>query len=174
MGKAIVLDTSALIMGYETAEVEAEHYTVPSVREEIHRDDIRKLRLDSAINSGRITVRSPDPKYRGETQRVIGEMGESDALSEADAELLALGAQLKGEGWETTVVSDDYSVQNVASELGLGFKGLATQGIKRQFKWETYCPGCRRTFEEPQEDGVCPICGTDLKRRPSRKRPLRS
>jgi UPF0271 protein len=174
MGKAIVLDTSALIMGYETAEVEAEHYTVPSVRDEIHRDDIRKLRLDSAINSGRITVRSPDPKYRGETQRVIGEMGESDALSEADAELLALGAQLKGEGWETTVVSDDYSVQNVASELGLGFKGLATQGIKRQFKWETYCPGCRRTFEEPQEDGVCPICGTDLKRRPSRKRPLRT
>jgi UPF0271 protein len=174
MGKAIVLDTSALIMGYETAEVEAEHYTVPSVREEIHRDDIRKLRLDSAINSGRITVRSPDPKYRGETQRVIGEMGESDALSEADAELLALGAQLKGEGWETTVVSDDYSVQNVASELGLGFKGLATQGIKRQFRWETYCPGCRRTFEEPQEDGVCPICGTDLKRRPSRKRPLRT
>jgi len=174
MGKAIVLDTSALIMGYETAEVEAEHYTVPSVREEIHRDDIRKLRLDSAINSGHITVRSPDPKYRGETQRVIGEMGEADALSEADAELLALGAQLKGEGWETTVVSDDYSVQNVASELGLGFKGLATQGIKRQFRWETYCPGCRRTFEEPQEDGVCPICGTDLKRRPSRKRPLRT
>ena len=174
MGKAIVLDTSALIMGYETAEVEAEHYTVPSVREEIHRDDIRKLRLDSAINSGHIIVRSPDPKYRGETQRVIGEMGEADALSEADAELLALGAQLKGEGWETTVVSDDYSVQNVASELGLGFKGLATQGIKRQFRWETYCPGCRRTFEEPQEDGVCPICGTDLKRRPSRKRPLRT
>jgi UPF0271 protein len=174
MGKAIVLDTSALIMGYEAAEVEAEHYTVPSVREEIQRDDIRKLRLDSAINSGRITVKSPDTKYRDEAQRIIGEMGEADALSEADAELLALGAQLKGEGWETTVVSDDYSVQNVASELGLGFKGLATQGIKRQFKWETYCPGCRRTFEKPQEDGVCPICGTDLKRRPSRKRPLRT
>jgi UPF0271 protein len=174
MGKAIVLDTSALIMGYEAAEVEAEHYTVPSVREEIQRDDIRKLRLDSAINSGRITVKSPDTKYRDEAQRIIGEMGEADALSEADAELLALGAQLKGEGWETTVVSDDYSVQNVASELGLGFRGLATQGIKRQFKWETYCPGCRRTFEKPQEDGVCPICGTDLKRRPSRKRPLRT
>ena len=174
MGKAIVLDTSALIMGYETAEVEAEHYTVPSVRMEIQRDDIRKLRLDSAIDAGRITVKSPDPKYRAEAERIIGELGETDALSEADAELLALGAQLKGEGWETTVVSDDYSVQNVASELGLGFKGLATQGIKRQFKWETYCPGCRRTFDEPQEDGVCPICGTELKRRPSRKRPLRS
>jgi len=174
MGKAIVLDTSALIMGYEAAEVEAEHYTVPSVRGEIQRDDIRKLRLDSAIDAGRITVKSPDLKYRAEAERIIGELGEADALSEADAELLALGAQLKGEGWETTVVSDDYSVQNVASELGLGFKGLATQGIKRQFKWETYCPGCRRTFEEPQEDGVCPICGTELKRRPSRKRPLRS
>lgn len=174
MVKAIVLDTSALIMGYEAAEVEAEHYTVPSVREEIQRDDIRKLRLDSAIDSGRITVKSPDPRYRADVERVIGELGEADALSEADAELLALGAQLKGEGWETTVISDDYSVQNVASELGLGFKGLATQGIKRQFRWVTYCPGCRKTFERPQDEGVCPICGTQLKRRPSRKRPLRT
>jgi UPF0271 protein len=174
MGKAIVLDTSALIMGYEVAEVEAEHYTVQSVREEIQRDDIRKLRLDSAIDSGRITVRTPDTRYRAEVNLIIGEMGEADALSKADAELLALGAQLKGEGWETILISDDYSVQNVASELGLGFKGLATQGIKRQFKWVVYCPGCRRTFEEPQEDGVCPICGTDLKRRPSRKSPLRT
>ena len=174
MGKAIVLDTSALIMGYEAAEVEAEHYTVPSVREEMKRNDIRKLRLDSAIDAGRITVRSPDPKFRAEVERIIKELGESDALSEADAELLALGAQLKGEEWETTVISDDYSVQNVASELGLGFRGLATQGIKRQFKWVTYCPGCRKTFDEPQDEGVCPICGTGLKRRPSRKRPLRT
>ena len=174
MGKAIVLDTSALIMGYEAAEVEAKHYTVPSVRGEIQRDDIRKLRLDSAIDSGRITVKSPDIRYRAEVKRIIREMGEADALSKADAELLALGAQLKGEGWETTVVSDDYSVQNVASELGLGFKGLATQGIKRQFKWVIYCPGCRKIFEEPQDEGVCPICGTMLKRRPSRKRPLRA
>jgi UPF0271 protein len=173
MGKAIVLDTSALLMGYEAAEVDAEHYTVPSVREEMQRDDIRKLRLDSAIDAGRITVVSPDPKYRAEVERIIEELGEAKALSEADAELLALGAQLKGEGWETTVVSDDYSVQNVASELGLSFKGLATQGIKRQFKWETYCPGCRKTFEKPQDEGICPICGTQLKRRPSRKRPLR-
>jgi len=174
MGKAIILDTSALIMGYEAAEVEAEHYTVPSVREEMQRDDIRKLRLDSAIDAGRITVTSPDPKYRAETEQIIREMGEADALSEADVELLALGAQLKGEGWETTLISDDYSVQNVASELGLGFKGLATQGIKRQFKWVTYCPGCRRTFEEPQDEGTCLICGTRLKRRPSRKTPLRT
>ena len=174
MGKAIVLDTSALIMGYEAAEVEAEHYTVPSVRGEIQRDDIRKLRLDSAIDAGRITVKTPDPKYRADVERTIGEMGEAAALSKADTELLALGAQLKGEGWETTVVSDDYSVQNVASRLGLGFKGLATQGIKRQFKWETYCPGCRKTFDEPQEEGICPICGTELKRRPSRKSPLRT
>lgn len=174
MGKAIVLDTSALLMGYEATEVEAEHYTVPSVREEMKRDDIRKLRLDSAIDTGRITVKSPDPKYRAEVERIIGEMGETEALSEADAELLALGAQLKGEGWETIIISDDYSVQNMASKLGLGFKGLATQGIKRQFKWVIYCPGCRKTFEEPQEDRVCPICGTELKRRPSRKRPLRS
>ena len=174
MGKAILLDTSALLMGYETSEVEAQHFTVPSVREEMRRDDIRKLRMDSAIEAGRITVKSPDPKFRTEAERVIGEMGEANALSEADAELLALGAQLKEEGWETTVVSDDYSVQNVSSKLGLGFKGLATQGIKRQFKWETYCPGCRRTFEEPQDEGACPICGTKLKRRPSRKSPLRT
>jgi len=173
MGKAIVLDTSALVMGYEAAEVDAEHYTVPSVVDEMQRDDIRRLRLESAIEAGSITVRSPQPKYRAEVTRVIGEMGETEALSEADAELLSLGAQLKEEGWDTTLISDDYSVQNVASELGLGFKGLATRGIRRQFRWVIYCPGCRRTFEEPQEGEVCPVCGTKLKRRPSGKRELR-
>ena len=174
MRKAILLDTSALLMGYEASEVDARHFTVPSVRNEMRRDDLRKLRFNNAVESGRITLRSPDLKYRTDTDCVIAEMGEAGALSRADAELLALGAQLRGEGWETTVVSDDYSVQNVASELGLGFKGLATPGIKRQFRWETYCPGCRKTFEGPQEEGVCPVCGTGLKRRPVRKRSLRT
>jgi UPF0271 protein len=89
-----------------------------------------------------------------------------------DALLLSLGLQLKSEGLKPVIVTDDYSIQNVSDRLGIGFRALTTHGIKRQFEWTIYCPGCRRTFPAPQPDGVCPVCGTELKRRPGRKRSL--
>jgi rRNA maturation endonuclease Nob1 len=57
--------------------------------------------------------------------------------------------------------------------MSLGFQSLSTRGIQRRFEWTIYCPGCRRVFEEPQRGGVCPICGTQLKRKPGRKQSLR-
>jgi UPF0271 protein len=99
-------------------------------------------------------------------------MGETRVLSKADIQILSLGLQLKAEGKNTIIVSDDYAVQNVADRLRLGYKGLVTQGIKRRYRWITYCPGCRRTFQDPPEDGICLICGTKLKRRPSIEREI--
>jgi UPF0271 protein len=99
-------------------------------------------------------------------------MGESQALSATDKQVLALGLQLRDEMLEPVIVSDDYSVQNMADALGLRHRGLATPGIKRQFTWTLYCPGCRREYAKPQPDDVCPICGTELKRRPSRKKDI--
>lgn len=164
-----MLDTSAFIMGYEATDVKAEHYTVPSVREELREGELSKLRFDTAVRNGRLKVVIPDAKYLTEVGVVTAEMGEAGVLSETDKQLLALGIHLKSESLKPIVVSDDYSVQNVANRLGLGFRSLATPGIRRQFEWIVYCPGCHRTFRTPQQGRVCPVCGTGLKRRPGRK-----
>ena len=170
---ALLLDTSAFIAGYEVSSVKAEHYSIPSVRDELKDGELARLRFDNAARSGRLKVLSPDPRYMDEVRVVGAKMGEEGVLSDTDTQLLALGIKLKADGLEPIVVSDDYSVQNVANRLGLSFRGLSTRGIKREFEWVIYCPGCRRTFHTPQTGNACPVCGTMLKRRPDSKRPIR-
>jgi UPF0271 protein len=168
--RVLVLDTSAFIMGFDVIEVES--YTVPHVRDELKRGEYNKLRFDNAVRNGWLKVVSPEPGYVDEVRSAIAEMGEVGVLSESDSQLLALGLQLRAEGLEPVIVSDDYSVQNVSSKLGMSFRSLATSGIKREFEWVVYCPGCRKTYTEPQPGGICPICGTELKRKPRKKRPI--
>lgn len=171
MARVLVLDTSAFIMGFDVVEVES--YTVPHVRDELKRGEYDKLRFDNAVRNGRLKVVSPEPGYVDEVRKAIAEMGEVGVLSESDSQLLALGLHLRAEGLEPVIVSDDYSVQNISSKLGMGFRSLATSGIRREFEWVVYCPGCYKTYADPQPEGICPICGTELKRKPGRKRPIR-
>lgn len=171
MGNTVLLDTSAFIMGYEVSDVDAEHYTVPAVQLELRKGGFPWLRLDTALRTNRLKMLRPENQYVEEVEKVALELGEMGVLSYADTELLALGLQLGDEGKNTIVVSDDYSVQNVADRLGLRYRGLATPGIKRRFEWAVYCPGCRRSFRRSQPGGLCPVCGTTLKRKPVKKRP---
>jgi UPF0271 protein len=164
---ALILDSSAFIQGLDPQNEAA--YTVPLVVGEL-RDGFIAARLSSMESTGRLKVVEPKESYLDIVEDESLRMGESHVLSATDKQVLALGLQLMDMMLEPVIVSDDYSVQNMADALGLGYRGLATPGIKRQFTWTLYCPGCRREYAEPQPDDVCPICGTELKRRPSRKR----
>ena len=164
---ALILDSSAFIQGLDPQNEAA--YTVPLVVGEL-RDGFIAARLRSMESTGRLKVVEPKESYLDIVEDESLRMGESHVLSATDKQVLALGLQLRDVMLEPVIVSDDYSVQNMADALGLGYRGLATPGIKRQFTWTLYCPGCRREYAEPQPDDVCPICGTELKRRPSRKR----
>jgi len=166
--KAVVLDTSAFIQGYNFTDPATEHYTVPLVRSEI-RDEIALIRFESALSSGRIVVVTPTEASVRRLEEEARSFGESKALSETDKQLLALAVDLKLQGREPTVVSDDFSVQNTAKKLGVAYSGRAYR-ITKELRWVIYCPGCKRRFAEPQEDGVCPICGTELKRKPEKPR----
>jgi rRNA maturation endonuclease Nob1 len=172
-GQVLLLDTSAFILGYMATDVDAEHFSTPAVRDELTEGSIHRLRFDNAAQNGYLKVISPDPRFLKKLSEVAREMGEESALSAADAQLLALGLSLQSQGNVPMVVSDDYSVQNMANRLGFDFKSLATPGIKQRFEWIVYCPGCRREFEELQRGNTCPICGTELKRKPGEKKKLR-
>jgi len=164
---SLVLDSSAFIQGLDPQDEAA--YTAPLVVEEL-RDGLTTSRLRSMEATGRLKVVEPEQRFLDVVEDESLRMGESHALSATDKQVLALGLQLRDDDLEPVIVSDDYSVQNMADALGLGHRGLATPGIKRRFKWTLYCPGCRREYPEPQPDDVCPVCGTELKRKPVRKR----
>jgi len=153
--------------------MDAECYTVPSVQEELKGSRLPKIRLEAAVQTGRLKLLSPEAKYIEETEAAAAELGETDALSQTDGELLALGVQLRDEGRNPIIITDDYSVQNMADFLGLEYGSLATSGIKSRFNWVIYCPGCHKSFRGAERGGDCPICGVALRRRAVKKSPVR-
>jgi UPF0271 protein len=171
--RVLLLDTSAFIQGYGATDTDSEHFSVPAVRAELREGSLHRLRFDNAARNGYLKILTPSPWSLERLDEVVKEMGEKGILSNADTQLLALGLLLQSEGMSPTVVSDDYAVQNVANSLGLGFRSLATPGIKQRFEWIIYCPGCRRSYESPQRDNVCPVCGTKLKRKPGVKKKIK-
>ena len=49
MVKAIILDTSAFIMGYEAGDINEKQYTVPTVLDELSDGSFPKIRLENAV-----------------------------------------------------------------------------------------------------------------------------
>lgn len=161
----LVLDTSAFIQGVLPSKG-IQCYAPPSVKEEIKKD-LNRIRYENLRRSEVLKEVIPLNSYVSRVEEAARKMGE-ESLSRTDIEVLALGIQLKDGGEEPTLISDDYSVQNLADMLEIKYKSLATPGIKRRLSWTIYCPGCKRHFEEKPAEGICPVCGTEVKRKPKK------
>jgi len=166
--RVIVLDTSAFLAGFDPFSLGAEQVTVPKVEEEILRNSMIKMRFETAIESGKLKVKAPTQEFSNQTKASASKVGDSFKLSEADMQLLALALELKAAGYTPQIVTDDYSIQNVATQMGIDFLALATFGIKRLLEWIRYCPACHREYPADCKTKECQICGTELKRKPRR------
>lgn len=164
---ALILDTSSFIQGFDTSDSETKLFTTYFVMDEI-RDEMAKIRLENWVRTGKIKIQNPDDVFLQRVLNASWELGEVKNLSETDHSIIALALQLSTQ-YDITIVSDDYSVQNLSDELYIKHQGLITRGIKKRFQWIHYCPGCYKYFDGPQEDPGCPICGTELKRKPGKR-----
>lgn len=175
MGKkrAIVLDASAFISGFDPLSVEDEQYSVPSVRHELPEDSLPSLRFDTACERERLRLIHPDPHFLDEVKNLSKEAGDLRFLSEADMQILGLAMQLKKDGRDPLIVTDDYSIQNMAKKIGVDFAPLITFGIRFYFKWLLYCPACHKKYPPDYRSRKCEVCGTILKRKPLTKIPAR-
>jgi len=166
--RVFVLDTSAFIAGFDPFSLSEEIVTVPIVEEEIKRNSLIKVRFETALESRKLKVKSPPQKFLEEAKASASKIGDSFKLSETDMQLLALALELKGDGYAPQIVTDDYSIQNVAAKLGIEFLALATLGIKRILEWIRYCPACYKEYPIDIKFKECQVCGTPLKRKPRR------
>ncbi len=164
--RVLVLDTSAFIMGFNPSDANPA-YSVRSVEEELVQGTMPFLRFRLAREKGTLTVREPSDKARETVEKESSRTGETSFVSHADQEVVSLALDLKNEGFEPVVVSDDYAVQNLSEHLDLGYGSLANLGIVRRFKWIIVCPACHRKYKVPEK--VCRFCGTELKRRVASK-----
>jgi endoribonuclease Nob1 len=166
--RAIVLDTSAFVAGFDPFSLSVEQVTVPKVEKEIIRNSMNKLRFETALENGRVKIKVPSQEFVNQILASSSKVGDSFKLSETDIELLALAIELKATGYNPQIVSDDYSIQNVAKQLDIEFSALATFGIKRLLEWIRYCPACYREYPANSSAKECKVCGTSLKRKPRR------
>ena len=166
--RVIVLDTSAFLAGFDPFSLSVEQVTVPKVEEEIRRNSIINTRFRTAIENGKLEVKAPRPEFLNNVKVIADKLGDWHLLSEADTQLLALALELKAEGNTPQIVTDDYSIQNVAAQMDIEFLVLATFGIKRLLEWIRYCPACHREYPTNFSSKACLVCGTKLKRKPRR------
>ena len=166
--RIIVLDTSAFLAGFDPFTLNEEQLTVPKVEEEIRKNSIILVRFKTALENGKLKVKAPSEEFLNKVKASSTKVGDSFLLSETDSQLLALALELKATGYAPQIATDDYSIQNVATQLGIEFLALATFGIKRLLEWIRYCPACHREYPANCSSKECLVCGTELKRKPRR------
>jgi len=147
--RVYVLDSTAI---FQRKAVYENMVTVPEVVSEI-------LDENSSLyfNVKRLKVESANDKSITAVREVSSKTGDIYKLSETDLKILAKALEEKEKGNEVVLVTDDYSIQNVALALGIKFETVVHQGISKGFKWVRVCKGCGRKIDSE----ICPICGSE-------------
>lgn len=122
---AAVLDAAAFINA-EALEREGECYTVRDVLEELKDFKSRSL-AEAAIGEGKLKVLEPEKGDFELVRKKAEFVGSLDVLSLADLKILALALGLKAK-----IVTDDFTVQNLAAHLGMEYEGVMRGKIKRK------------------------------------------
>lgn len=154
-----ILDASAFINGFEP--VNSFNFTVSEITEEV-KDLSSKLRLDSAIEEGKILIREPDEKFISKLDEIIGESGDTLRLSGPDKSLLALALDIYSKHKNIKVLTDDYSMQNVLKIIGIPYDSIITEGIKGVYNWKKVCEGCKKEYSDDYPFDDCEICGSKI------------
>ncbi|HIH97495.1 MAG TPA: nucleic acid-binding protein [Thermoplasmata archaeon] len=160
MNKLFVVDSSALLSGKPFGD--AKELVIPEgIRKEFREGGRDYRQLEFLILAG-MQVMKPSLEALSEIEKSSLKTGDVSRLSNADKEVLALTLDLKRKkNLSVTILSDDYSIQNLAEELNLPYQAVSQRGIKEKFEWIYRCTGCRRRFDKKYNE--CPYCGSRLR-----------
>jgi rRNA maturation endonuclease Nob1 len=125
MRRAVVLDSTPIIVGSVSGETGVEVFAPLGVVEEVLNttSEFQRTRVEALLSSGAIKVRNPQ---RSSVERVSRSLNreERERASKADVEVLALSLELTEEGYSVLLISDDSLVQRAAARLGITCKGV--------------------------------------------------
>jgi UPF0271 protein len=156
-------------MGYDPIQSQVEQHTVAAVLDEI-KDRNARVRIDVALDVGNLKITEPTSQSRDRIISVSSQSGDISSISNTDIDVLALALDIFSSGRSCLIVTDDYAVQNISNQLGIRFKALTAKGIRYQFQWRLSCPACGRTYPQEFKGQICPVCGTQLRRRVTNKK----
>jgi UPF0271 protein len=159
--QVFIIDTSAILSGKPIRFNNVSIVTTPAVSDELSPGgrDFRTFELLKEIG---LAIHAPSKEAINRVKKIAQQTGDDSRLSFADIEILALAIDIDKESdEEATILTDDYSIQNVASTLQIKFQGFSQKGITKKYKWVSRCPGCKKQFNEITK--ICPVCGTIIK-----------
>jgi UPF0271 protein len=148
--KTAVADASAFIQGLPFGGI-LKLYTTPLVEKEL--EGLKGIGLQVAAN---LIVMSPSEEALKKVRESAKTTGDDARVSEADIEVLALAVELK-----LPIITDDYSIQNLAWHLKVDFITVREKGIVEEVHWTYRCRGCHKTFDKKLDD--CPVCGSEVR-----------
>lgn len=161
-----VLDSSGIIGGFFSKKIP--NFTTSQVIMEV-KDLKSQLFLQSAMDNGHITIKEPHPHDLKEVEEIITQSGDLLRLSDVDKQVLALALTLKSDKKLPTVVTDDYSIQNVLKIMGIPYRSVLTKGIKDVVGWIKFCKGCKKIYPSDYSLTDCEICGSPISRKRVKK-----
>jgi UPF0271 protein len=166
--RIFVLDTGAFLSNWTQKYPNVKFITTEQVLDEI-RNKPSKMRAENLISMGQLGVESVEAETISKVSHAASTTGDVRDLSENDIELIALALSKYGSDIPVTLVSSDFSVLNTANYLGIDIFDL-TGKMKEAIKWTYKCPACNYRGNQGLE---CPICGTMMRRRARKKKPLK-
>ncbi len=151
----VVPDTSAILTG--KVDIFSLNCIVPeSVLNEIKNGKESRI---YDIDLGILKIGYPTYDSIKKVKKTADSTGDLKFLSVTDIEVIALALDSDG-----IILSDDYSIQNVASMLNIQFRPCGLDGIKKLLMWGFRCRGCGYTQKKMIE--TCPRCGHKMTRYP--------
>ncbi len=163
-GIIYVLDTSAI---YNATDYPADItlYSTPGVLRELRRV-YRTERAELFVET-RLRIAEPARGSIEKVREIARRSGDISRLSPTDIEVLSLAVEMGA-----LLVTEDYSMQNIAEAAGIGFISLYLPPIREFVEWELRCLSCGAPAEGSGAK-ECRICGGKLITRRRRSRPLR-
>jgi UPF0271 protein len=155
--KIYILDTTAILSGKSIDLDDDKMVSTPGVSKELKPGGKDYRAFQFLIEKG-LAIHIPSKESTSRINVTSGETGDKDRLSDADKEILALALDInKDDKKDAIILSDDYSIQNLAHVLNIRFENISQPGIIKKFKWVYQCSGCGKKFKENIK--TCPICG---------------
>jgi UPF0271 protein len=161
--KPFVLDTSAMYNGTDYP-ADTVLYSTPMVVDEVKRV-YRSNRAELFVDT-RLKIIEPDRRSVGKVVEAARKNGDIARMSPADIEVLSLAYELNA-----VIITEDYSIQNTASALGVEFRSLYIPRIASYVEWTLICESCRRESDS-KEEKVCRICGGKMITVRKKSRPI--
>lgn len=168
MSRIYVLDAGVLISTWTDTKMDSTFITTPGIIEEV-RNRMSRFRAETLFLLEKMHERTPSVDEVRRVESVATSTGDHSVLSTNDIELIALASTIISEGSDSTLVSTDFAVLNTASRLDIPIVD-PHQKFKQRIIWGMRCPACHYKSKTPTRDTECPVCGTDMRRTPLRKR----